>query len=73
MAADTNLMPLVLKNASIHGVTVSHRADHIRMNEFISTHNIHPVIDREYSFDQSIGAIKSIATGQHFGKLAINI
>jgi len=72
-SAETNLMPLVVKNASIHGVTVSHREDHRRMTAFVDEHGIKPVIDTVYPFAQGIQAIKDIAAGRHFGKLAVEV
>jgi len=73
MSAETNLMPLVVKNASIHGVTVSHRQDHIAMTRFIDEHAIKPVIDRHYAFEDGIQAIKDIVNGEHFGKLVVDV
>ncbi len=70
-SAETNLMPLVLKNASIHGVTVSHRQDHEAMNAFIEAHAIRPVISCSYPFADGIAAIADIAKGDHFGKLVV--
>jgi NADPH:quinone reductase-like Zn-dependent oxidoreductase len=71
MAGEANLMPLVLKNASIHGITVSHREDHRRMTRFIDGHGIKPVIDHVYDLAGGIEAIKAIASGRHFGKLVV--
>jgi len=73
MVGEANLMPLVLKNASIHGITVSHKEDHRRMTRFIDAHGIKPVIDREFDLAGGIAGIKAIASGQHFGKLVIRL
>ena len=69
--AELNLLQMVFKNAHTHGITVGTREDHQAMNEFFDKHQIHPVIDKEYSFDEGIDAIMGIASGQHFGKTII--
>ena len=71
-AGETSLMPLVIKNASVHGITVGSKADHQRMTRFVGQHQIKPVIDRECSFAQSIDAIAAIGEGAHFGKLVVS-
>jgi NADPH:quinone reductase-like Zn-dependent oxidoreductase len=43
------------------------------MNEFIVQHDIHPVIDQEFDFEEGPGAIFGIAAGKHFGKIVINL
>ena len=70
-AGETSLMPLVIKNASVHGITVGSKADHQRMTRFVGQHQIKPVIDRECSFAQSIDAIAAIGEGAHFGKIVV--
>jgi NADPH:quinone reductase-like Zn-dependent oxidoreductase len=73
MVGEANLMPLVVKNASIQGITVSHKQDHLRMTRFIDEHGIKPVIDRQVELAGSIAAIGAIASAQHFGKLVVKL
>jgi len=43
------------------------------MNRFLDEHQIHPVIDKEVTFEQGADAIMGIAAGNHFGKIVINL
>ena len=70
---EINLMQSVFKNINTHGITVGSREDHQSMNEFFVKHNIHPIIDQEIDFNQGAEAIMSIASGNHMGKIVVNI
>jgi NADPH:quinone reductase-like Zn-dependent oxidoreductase len=43
------------------------------MNEFLVNHQIKPVIDRRFTFDEVPAAYDYLASGQHFGKIVIRI
>lgn len=70
---ELNLMGLVGKNAHLHGVTVGNRADYEDMLGLMAEKQIHPVISETYAFDDAPAALQSIASGQHFGKLVVEI
>jgi NADPH:quinone reductase-like Zn-dependent oxidoreductase len=60
-------------NADIIGITAGSR-DHLEaMNAFIVEHRLRPVIDRTFPFDAVPEAYEHIRSGQHFGKVAINV
>jgi NADPH:quinone reductase-like Zn-dependent oxidoreductase len=42
------------------------------MNEFLNQHQIHPVLDKVYSFDQAREAYEHLARGA-FGKIVIRV
>jgi NADPH:quinone reductase-like Zn-dependent oxidoreductase len=42
------------------------------MNDFLNNHEIHPVIDKVYAFEDAIEAYKHLARGA-FGKVVIKI
>jgi NADPH:quinone reductase-like Zn-dependent oxidoreductase len=73
VSTELNLLNMVFKNVHTHGITVGTREDHEAMNHFFAEHKIHPVIDKEVSFDQGAEAIIGIASGNHFGKIVVNI
>ncbi len=73
VSTELNLLNMVFKNVHTHGITVGTREDHEAMNHFLAEHKIHPVIDKEVSFDQGAEAIIGIASGNHFGKIVVNI
>lgn len=67
-----NILPLQFKNASIHGISVGSVEHFERLNRFIAAHRIHPVIDRQFSFDDVPAAYAQLKAAQHFGKLVID-
>lgn len=67
----SNLMRLQLMNADIHGISVGSCEQFTAMNEFLVGHQIKPVIDRRFTFDEAPAAYDYLASGQHFGKIVI--
>jgi NADPH:quinone reductase-like Zn-dependent oxidoreductase len=62
---------LVGSGATASGIYVGSRADFEAMNEFISRHQLHPVVDRVFSFEQAPEAFEFMATGSYMGKIVI--
>ncbi|MDG2088096.1 MAG: NAD(P)-dependent alcohol dehydrogenase [Arenicellaceae bacterium] len=52
---------------------VGSRADFEKMNEFIVDHQLHPVVDKMFSFKQANDAFAFMRSGKHFGKIVIGI
>ena len=72
-SSELNMMGLVGKNGHMHGITVGNRADYEDMLALMTEHSLHPVISNTFGFDEASVALKSIAGGQHFGKLVVEI
>ncbi|BDI34406.1 NADPH:quinone oxidoreductase [Capsulimonas corticalis] len=66
-----SLMPLLLKNVIVRGVSVGSRRMFEQMNEAISHHELHPVIDRVFEFEEARAAYEYLESGKHFGKVVI--
>ncbi len=49
------------------------RANFEAMNEFISEHQLGPVIDRVFSFEDAAAAYEYMASGRHFAKIVIKL
>ena len=64
---------LIERNVNIHGLSVGNREQFEEMMDFVSEHDIRPVIGRTYSFDKAGQAIQDIARGGNFGKLVVTI
>lgn len=65
---------LVLMNRiRIHGILVDSRAAFERMLGFMVAHDVQPVIDRCFAFDQLPEAFQALESGRHFGKLVITL
>lgn len=73
LSAELNLFGLVLKGAHLHGLMVGSRVEHENLLEFVTEHKIEPVVDSRYDLDQTGQALSAIPTGQHFGKIVINV
>jgi NADPH:quinone reductase-like Zn-dependent oxidoreductase len=73
LAAQANPVMLIPKAASIHGIFVGSRAMFMSMLDAIVAHNIRPVIDCEFAFDDAASALAHMKSGRHFGKILIRM
>lgn len=70
---EVNPLPAVMKTVRIHGIYVGSRQMFEAMNRVIILHNMHPVVDRVFPFDQAQEAFKYLESGAHFGKVVISV
>lgn len=63
-------VPMMLKRATIQGISVGHRQAFEDMNRAIDAHGIKPVIDRTYSFENAHAAFEHLEGGP-FGKVVV--
>jgi len=68
-----NIVPLQFKNASIHGICVGSVAHYTRLNAFLVQHNIRPVIDQVFGFDDAAAGYAHLHSGSHFGKVVVTM
>jgi NADPH:quinone reductase-like Zn-dependent oxidoreductase len=61
------------KRLRLQGVTVGSRRDQLDMVRAIAAHDIQPVIDRSFPLAQLADAFRYLQTGQHFGKICVEI
>jgi len=73
MAGEFNPIPLFMKAIRMQGIFVGSTEMFTAMNAFIAEHEIRPVIDRTFRFDETRDALKYMASGSHFGKIVIKI
>ncbi len=71
-ASQPSILPLQFKNASIHGICVGSVEHFERLNRFLTTHLIHPVIDKTFGFDDAPAAYQHLGSATHFGKVVID-
>ncbi|MEZ6140967.1 MAG: NAD(P)-dependent alcohol dehydrogenase [Zavarzinella sp.] len=71
-APTCSLFPLVSKNACLQGIYVGSREQFVRMNQFLTQHQIRPVIDRTFNFQDAREALNYLASGQHVGKVVVH-
>lgn len=72
-APDASLFPLVTKNVDLSGIYVGSREMFGRLNEFLTEHQIQPVIDRTFSFDEAPDAYRHLESGEHLGKVVVSM
>jgi NADPH:quinone reductase-like Zn-dependent oxidoreductase len=65
--------PLLMKTIKLHGIFVGSREMFEQMNTAISAHQLHPIIDRIFQFDEAKAALSYMESGAHFGKIVIKI
>jgi NADPH:quinone reductase-like Zn-dependent oxidoreductase len=53
-------------------IAVGSRAQFLAMNRAIATHELRPVIDRVFPFEEAVAAFRYYAQGQSFGKVVIS-
>jgi len=59
------------KNASVTGFQVGSRADFEAMNRFLVGHQIHPVVDRVFEFEDAVEAFDFFENGDFMGKVVV--
>jgi len=73
-AKDNTRLPLiVMQQQRIQGVTVGSVEDLQAMVDAIALNGMHPVVDRVFPFAEAKAAFAHMASGKHFGKVAIAI
>jgi NADPH:quinone reductase-like Zn-dependent oxidoreductase len=73
LGAQANPVALIPKTGSIHGIFVGSRVMFADMLDAIVTHDIKPVIDREFAFTEAPAALDLLKSGGHFGKIVIRV
>jgi NADPH:quinone reductase-like Zn-dependent oxidoreductase len=72
-ASDVPLPALMGLGASASGIYVGSRADFEALNAFMAEHEIHPVIDRVFGFEEAPAAFDLMENGSFFGKIVIRL
>lgn len=68
-----DVLPLQFKNASINGICVGSIEHFTNLNEFLSLHQIKPIIDHVFDFDDAPAAYTYLESANHLGKVVIDV
>ncbi|MDN5844600.1 MAG: NAD(P)-dependent alcohol dehydrogenase [Alcaligenaceae bacterium] len=68
-----NPLPLISRAVRLNGVYVGSHAMFAAMTKAISAHQLKPVIDRVFDFEQAADAYAWLRSGTHFGKVVITV
>ncbi len=72
-AGPVPLVALMRKQARLQGMIVGSRADQLDLIRAIDSAGITPIVDRRFDLDDLGSAFDHLASGQHFGKVVIDI
>ena len=70
-STDLNILPILMQNVRIQGILVGSREGFEKMNRCITQHEIRPVVDRIFPFDESREAFVYLAGARHMGKICV--
>jgi NADPH:quinone reductase-like Zn-dependent oxidoreductase len=69
---EANIVPVLMNGIRVQGIFVGSRDMFSSMNAAISLHQLHPVVDRTFGFEEVHEAFKLMESGGHFGKICIS-
>jgi NADPH:quinone reductase-like Zn-dependent oxidoreductase len=70
---EINPLPILMKNVRLQGIFVGSREMFEAMNRAIALHQLRPVVDRVFPFQEARAALQYMQSGAHFGKICIRI
>ncbi|MBN2320645.1 MAG: NAD(P)-dependent alcohol dehydrogenase [Acidobacteria bacterium] len=70
---EANILAVLMNGIRVQGIFVGSREMFAAMNTAIEMNNLHPVVDRIFSFDNVKAAFEYMEAGSHFGKICIRI
>lgn len=70
---EMNLIPVLMQNLRLQGVIVGPRDELEAMCRAIELHQMRPVVDRTFGFDEARDAVDYASQGKHFGKVCIDL
>lgn len=69
---NTNVLAL-RRNVTIKGILNGPKEQFEQMAKFYAKHQIHPVVDKVFKFEEANDALKYLFSGGHFGKVVVKI
>jgi NADPH:quinone reductase-like Zn-dependent oxidoreductase len=64
---------LFQKLLRVHGVCVGSVRMFEALNRAFSQHQLHPIVDRVFGFEDALRGYEYLASGQHFGKVVVRV
>jgi NADPH:quinone reductase-like Zn-dependent oxidoreductase len=72
-ATEVVLSPILMQNIRVQGVIVGSRETFEALNKAVARHELRPVVDRVFPFEEARAAFEWMAGQQHFGKIVIRL
>ena len=73
LKSELNTGLILMKRLHIAGIYVDSRASFEAMNCFIEQHEIKPIINRRFAFEELPAAFAHMEAGGHFGKIVVEV
>lgn len=70
---DIDPMPILFKSLTVQGIYVGSREMFEAMNQVLQEHQIKPIIDRVFPFNEAQEAYRYLKSAAHFGKVVIQL
>jgi len=71
--APLSVVPILMRRIRLQGILVGHRDGLESLVRAVEAHQLHPVVDRVFPFDEAPEAFRHLRSGRHFGKVVIRI
>jgi NADPH:quinone reductase-like Zn-dependent oxidoreductase len=71
LKAEISTATILQKGICVQGIYVGSREMFEAMNQAIALHQLHPIVDRVFPFEQLLEALVYQQSGSHFGKVAV--
>ncbi len=73
LKGEVNTYGIFHKALRVHGVYVGSVRMFEALNRALTQHQLHPIVDRVFAFDDARSAYEYLASGQHFGKVVVRV
>jgi len=70
---EINPIPIMRKSIRLQGIYVGSRVMFERMNRAISAHQLKPVVDQTFDFEDAAAAYHCMEAAGHFGKIVVKV
>jgi len=67
------LTSILMQNLRVQGIFVGHRQGFEALNRAFTQHQVRPVVDRVFAFEEARAAFEHLKSGAHFGKVVIRV
>ena len=66
-----DLTRILMQAVTVRGILVGHRDGFEAMNRAITQHQLRPVVDKTFDFDDALFTLEYLGEGKHFGKVVL--
>jgi len=64
---------IIKRTPTVRGALIGSREMYERLTAAVALHNVHPVIDKVFDFEQLPQALAYLKSGNHFGKIVVRV